>query len=97
VETVKLKQAPGRDYDRRLKKWLVPCFTSNIEWIRSTFPRVGITSEVEAYAAALDAKRLRAAQWRDCKTRIEDPDMPVKGEPYQHQIAAYKMCLELLK
>ena len=82
-----IKEIPGRRYDAAEKAWYAPCNEKNI-------------SLLQMLGAELD-EELRAFVEPVCKTAVAEEKpcrrMPIKAEPYKHQIKAFNFAIRILE
>lgn len=81
-----IKEIPGRRYESDCKAWFVPLCAENVVLLQT----LGAELDAELSSMFIDAK---ANAFEN-----EEPiaKMPIKAEPYKHQVRAFNFALKIL-
>ena len=81
-----IKEIPGRRYDAESKAWYAPCNERNAALLQT----LGAELDAELKAFVKPASDIAAAEEKPVRR------MPVKAEPYKHQVRAFNFALKIL-
>lgn len=81
-----IREIPGRRYEAEQKAWFIPLSPANVALLQT----LGAELDAELSSMFNDAKAIEVEN--------EEPiaKMPIKAEPYKHQVRAFNFALKIL-
>lgn len=92
IETI--REIPGRQWNKNKREWVLPLNQDTLNAFKD-FPGIRISSDV--YAALQmqqESQELARIMKESAKPEPVEP-MPIKGEPFAHQVRAFNIALNL--
>jgi len=86
-----------RVWDRKNLGWRFPIRADVLKELSATL-KADIPIEARELAAEIEAReqKIKAQKLQGWEKAVPIEPMPIKAEPFQHQVQAYNICLKLL-